>query len=383
MLLDALTAVIDELVCSEPASLADADTVIELHRQLDRLQAAVTRVTGAFDTEGGWQLDRARNAAQWIAVKCHRAQSMAKGEVALARAMRHLPEAEDAWSVGDISAEHVRILAKVRRPGLEARLAEDEATLVGHAKELTFHQFAKIVAYWAQCADPKGDEELFEDQQEQRRFHLSRSFGDMWFGDTVLDPIGGAIVDNEISRIEKEMFEADWSAAKERLGREPTVLELGRTPPQRRADALVEMAVRSATAPADGRRPAPLFTVVVGWETLKGRICELADGTVQSPAALIPWLDTAWLERVVFDGPSRVLDVGVTRRLFVGGTRRAIEVRDQYCFHEFCEVPACDCQADHIVPFEAGGPTSQDNGRMACGFHNRDRNRPPPETRPD
>jgi hypothetical protein len=121
----------------------------------------------------------------------------------------------------------------------------------------------------------------------------------------------------------------------------------------------------------------------VGWETLKGRICELADGTVLSPAALIPWLDTAWLERVVFDGPSRVLDVGVARRLFVGGTRRAIEVRDQYCFHEFCEVPACDCQADHIVAFEAGGPTSQDNGRMACGFHNRDRNRPPPETRPE
>ena len=47
-----------------------------------------------------------------------------------------------------------------------------------------------------------------------------------------------------------------------------------------RADALVEMAIRSRTVPADGRRPEPLFSVFVGFETFAGRICELANGTV-------------------------------------------------------------------------------------------------------
>ena len=43
--------------------------------------------------------------------------------------------------------------------------------------------------------------------------------------------------------------------------------EVSRSPAQRRADALVEMARRSATAPEGGRRPRPLAHIVVGYET--------------------------------------------------------------------------------------------------------------------
>jgi 5-methylcytosine-specific restriction endonuclease McrA len=44
-------------------------------------------------------------------------------------------------------------------------------------------------------------------------------------------------------------------------------------------------------------------------------------------------------------------------------------------FHEFCDAPADDCQVDHVIPYTAGGPTIQANGRLACGFHNRARHR--------
>jgi hypothetical protein len=127
------------------------------------------------------------------------------------------------------------------------------------------------------------------------------------------------------------------------------------------------------TAPKDGRRPEPLFTVLVDYETFSGRVCELANGTVVAPGALLPWLDGAYIERVVFDGPSRVIDVGVTRRLFTGATRRAIEVRDRECFQDFCDEPADRCQADHVEPYAWGGRTTQENGRLACGHHNRKR----------
>src|SRR5690606_14940061 len=138
-----------------------------------------------------------------------------------------------------------------------------------------------------------------------------------------------AIVADELTRLERRLFEGDWAQAKEALGREPVVTELQRTPAQRRADALVEMAARSKAMPPGARRPAPLFTVLVGWETLHGRICELADGTVLTPGALVPWLDRADLERAVFDSDSRPIDVSVTRRLFEGATRRGVEIRDQ------------------------------------------------------
>ena len=131
------------------------------------------------------------------------------------------------------------------------------------------------------------------------------------------------------------------------------------------------MARRSGTVAKDGRRPEPLFTVLVDYETFAGLMCQLADGTVVSPGSLLGWLDEAWVERIVFDGPSRVMDVGVTRRLFEGATRRAVQAMFPECFHTYCDVAAERCQIDHIEPYGAGGLTVSKNGRPGCGFHNR------------
>jgi 5-methylcytosine-specific restriction endonuclease McrA len=49
-------------------------------------------------------------------------------------------------------------------------------------------------------------------------------------------------------------------------------------------------------------------------------------------------------------------------------------VRDRECFHETCHDPPDRQQVDHIVEASRGGVTTQDNGRLACGFHNRLRN---------
>ncbi|HEY6472713.1 MAG TPA: HNH endonuclease signature motif containing protein, partial [Acidimicrobiales bacterium] len=181
--------------------------------------------------------------------------------------------------------------------------------------------------------------------------------------------------------------DADCAEAKERLGRRPRIDELARDAGQRRADALVEMATRSRSNPADGIRPAPLFSVFVGYETIHGRICELENGTVLHPSALSPWMDSAYFERAIFSLSNRI-DVSVRARLFTGGTRRAIELRDRICTHPHCYEPAESCQVDHIETYAEGGLTTQENGRLLCGFHNRLRNqreakgeqrqRPPP-----
>src|SRR5581483_1587024 len=112
----------------------------------------------------------------------------------------------------------------------------------------------------------------------------------------------GTIVNNELTRIEQQLFDADWAEARGRLGDDATIADLARTPAQRRADALVEMATRSATAPADGRRPEPLFSVFVDYETFAGRICELANGAVVTPGSVVGWLPQSWIERVCSTG---------------------------------------------------------------------------------
>ncbi|HUS60726.1 MAG TPA: HNH endonuclease, partial [Acidimicrobiales bacterium] len=46
-------------------------------------------------------------------------------------------------------------------------------------------------------------------------------------------------------------------------------------------------------------------------------------------------------------------------------------VVDGECFHDFCDEPAERCQIDHVTPSCEGGETTEDNGRVACAFHNR------------
>ncbi|HET9557627.1 MAG TPA: DUF222 domain-containing protein, partial [Actinomycetota bacterium] len=191
-----------------------------------------------------------------------------------------------------------------------------------------------------------------------------------------LTPTAKAEVRCELDRLERRLFEADWAAAKAVHGEAVTVAHLARTPAQRRHDALVEMARRSATAPAAGKRPKPLLTVVVGEDAFRN-ILEVADGTLISPATAADLLDEAVIETMLFDSPSRVLDVGAQRRFFTGALRRAIEIRDRTCFHPSCDEVPTRPEIDHIHEAAKGGETTQTNGRLGCGVHNRWRNQHP------
>ena len=136
--------------------------------------------------------------------------------------------------------------------------------------------FLRALAYWSQHADPDGAEDKAAAQHRARRVHLSCGFEGNWFLDGVLDPISGDIVSRALKSIEEELFAADWAEAKSRVGEGVCGGDLSRTPAQRRADALVEMARKAMAVPAGARLPEPLFTVLVGYETFKGRMCELA-----------------------------------------------------------------------------------------------------------
>jgi hypothetical protein len=379
-----LRAAIDELVASGP-SLSDPESIVQLQIERARLDAFVTAAVADFEASGEWAPSGARTAAAWITHECQIPKKDAARQVRRGRHCRHLPEFEAAWAAGEITADYIDLVASVRRRATEEALARDEAMLVEQAKELPYDDFARLMAYWEQHADPDGAEEDDMERRARRDVYLVESIAGTFLGRMTLDAISGAIVSAEHQRLEQELFEADWAQARAELGREPRLDELGRTSAQRRADALVEMATRSASAPADGRRPAPLFSVLVDYQTLSGRMCQLAQGagTVLTPGSLLPWLDEAYVERAVF-APGRRVECSVRARFFTGATRRAIELRDQVCQHPYCDRPVEQCQVDHIVEYSKGGLTTQENGRLLCAFHNRLRNqrrneRPPPD----
>ena len=180
----------------------------------------------------------------------------------------------------------------------------------------------------------------------------------MYFGRITLDPISGSIVSGELERIEQAMFEADWAAARAALDddRETCITDLVRSPdnaePMRSSRWRPEARWHRTTDAAD-----PLISVLVDYELLRGRVCELAEGTVIAPGSLLPWLNEAYLERVVF-APARRVEVS-DPPASSPGRPDVIELRDRERTHPYCDVPASSCQADHIIPFTAGGPTTR------------------------
>jgi hypothetical protein len=374
-----LRAAVDALVAlssGDRSALGDGASVVALSRELARLDAVACGQAAAFDASGEWAADGAHNSVSWVTARTRCPRCDARRRLRLGRAVASMGAIRALWLTGEVTGAHVEVLAAARVAGTEDLFARDEALLAGHAASLPFRHFERLVAHWGALAAPDDAEARAEARRARRGVWLSASLGGMWYANATLDPLSGEIVHDELTRLEQMLFDADWADAKARLGRTPLVGELARTATQRRADALVEMATRSAAAPAGQRRPGPLFTVLVGYETFAGRVCELASGTAITPGALAAWLDRAVIERVVFDGPSRVLDVG-HRRLFTGALRRAIQVRDRGCTHPLCDRPAQRCDIDHIIPAADGGPTTQTNGRLLCGYHNRLRNHTP------
>jgi Domain of unknown function (DUF222) len=345
----------------DPDTLTDSElqeSVVAVQRCRARLGAAAANLLSRWDHRGVWAGDRSRSAASRLARDTRTSVSTANVELRRARQLRTMPATADAVAAGELSLDHVDLLARANRPLREAVFADHEPILVAECAKLRFADATKLVAYWCQRADAEAIEADAERQQAAAHLHASTTIDGDVVITGVLDPLGGAVLTAELNRLERDLYLAD-----RRNG-------VVRSAAQRRAAALVEMAKRSATAPAAGRRPKPLFTVLLGDQSF-ARLCELANGKVVTPGALKPWLDDADLETILFDGPTTIISVS-PRRNFVGAIRRAIEVRDRHCQHPSgCDVPADRCDVDHIVPRAAGGQTSQFNGRIECTTHNR------------
>lgn len=277
---------------------------------------------------------------------------------------------------GELTVDHVRLLVDARHLCAEA-FSESEDRLVGLATTLPMSSFEKTITYWKHLHEPDAVEGDAAAAFERREAHASGSFEGTVVVDALLDPIGGAIFLRELERLEQELFEADWAEARARVGEAACAGDMLRSRQQRRADAMTVMAERSAAKPAGATEARVLLQVLVGHDSVD-RLCELSSGQVIAPGQLLGVLHRADVERVIFDGPSKVIDVGVRRRLFTGATRTAVKARHRQCFHPSCDIPAERCEIDHIVPFELGGLTTQDNGQSACRFHHRWKHRPSP-----
>jgi hypothetical protein len=359
----ALCAAVDAVLDADLGVLDDAavhDLMVGLQRVRARLAVASAGTLREWDQRRVWLNNGSRSPAHRYARETRSAVSTGRAELARAHALDDMPHARQAVLDGTLSLDHVELFLRARANRRQDLFAEHEAALVAECAKVPYFDAVRIVRHWTLQADAVLADEHGEGEPTSppSALHASRSLDDRLVINGELDPVDGEIVADELDRLTEQIRLADLAAGIER------------TPAQRRAAALVEMARRSKTAPAGGRRPQPLFTVIIGHSAFE-HLCELASGAVLPTGDLVPHLTDAMLESILFDGPTTVVGVS-QRRTFTGALRRAIQVRDRRCRHDSeCDIPATQCDIDHIIAWTRQGETSQFNGRSFCRAHNR------------
>ena len=373
--LDQLDEALDAVLALDPVTLGAADQqalAVGLMKAAHRLGAARAGAIDAWARSGVWSSNGARSPSVRLAREARCSVGTARVEVARARQLRAMPRTAAALAAGTLSPDHVRLLGAAKQPTRDDAFTKDEETLVGFCHTLTFENAQRAVDYWTQRVDAETVEAAATDVLERNSLYAVTSFDGRVLLQGELDPVGGTIVQTELERLAAALQLEDKQAG------------VTRTRSQRLAAALVTMAERSAARPDDAKRARALFRVTIGDESV-ARLCELGNGTVVTPGQLVPYLDRADLESILFDGPSTVISVS-RRRTFTGALREAIIARDRRCQHPSgCDEPADRCDIDHLVPYSHGGPTSQFNGDPGCPPHNRIpelRGNPPPPRPP-
>ncbi|MFN8035192.1 MAG: DUF222 domain-containing protein [Acidimicrobiia bacterium] len=357
-----LADTVDELAAEDLGALDAAElgrSLAELRHQIDSLEAEWHRRLGTFDRRGAYRSDEHRSAQSWLRSRCHMAHSTAHEHVRVARALRtHAPTAA-AFAAGDIGYRHVQVITRATA-GVGREAAErGEQILVEAARSLDPGRLRRVALHWQHALDPDVVADAAAALHARRRVHLSSTLHGAWLLDGLLDAEGGAIVATALDALMRPL-PGDT-----------------RTAPQRRADALVELARRQLDGgglPArGGERPHVLVTLDL--QTLVRRAgsvaAELAWGEPIDAETARRLACDAGVSRIITNGSSRPLDVGRRTPTVPPSIRRALITRDGGCTHPGCDRPPEWTDAHHRVHWADGGPTSLENLVLLCRTHHR------------
>ena len=385
------TAALAEILGEEANWLTDLeiDTGLGRVEQIQaRLDAVRLRLVHQAETRGLHAANGHRTVAGWQSAR-HRTKSAADRTVALtARRLVQMELVDQALSVGEILGSHASRLARACRPKVADLFQRDEEILIGFARKLCWKDFEIAVSQWELFADPTKAEGSEDKTWAERTLQLSK-VGDGYVLHVTTDLVTGEFWDKTLHRLERELFSNDWNQAEEFHGDNLSADVLARSNSQRRHDALNELLHLAMGTPAD-RTPEPEVVVMIDAVTLREEIERLTDpshsqptrngpggwfgerlsttlgGSPVSPAKALKLALRGHIRRVVFESKSIVIDASHKQRFFTGSMRRILEIRDRGCTQPGCDTKPWLCDADHITPYDKGGPTALTNAALLC-----------------
>ena len=336
------------------------DDLEELRRLGNCIDAEFTRRLHRFDKGGGYGATAALTAKAWLRWKCNFSPAAAADRVAVSRELERLSQAAQAFADGDFSYPHAAMIARTAEKLGEKMEANAETILVAAAKELDLARLHVVTVKLRHFMDPDSVREEANESHERRFLSLSQTLDGVFYLNGRLDAEGGATLQTALNA----------------LGGPPTV-EDKRTPRQRRADLLVELArqqLDGGTLPEVGGQ-RPHLAVTVSMATLANQPGSLAADLewaqpIPAEAARRLACDAA-VTPVFLGSESNQPRADKTTRVISGSQRKALVVRDKGCRFPGCDRPADWTDAHHLKHWADGGKTVIENLVLLCRRHHR------------
>jgi hypothetical protein len=312
------------------ASTINRVALAELRRDLDSLEAEYGRLAAGVDVS-------------WMAQATGSTVRRAQDHAAVGAALQVSPVLAEAVRAGEVALENVAVLSAVAgHPMFEA------SSLVGAAAVLTPPKLRAAVDQWRAVVDRAADETYERSCHRRRSLKFSTNLDGMVRVDGLFAAETGRVLRHALDN----------------LVRIHRLDETGRTPEQRRADALVELAAAYNAGTVTGGRERPQILVTINVEQLAGRAGGRAlldtGETITIDAARRLACD-ADIATVLLKGGSEILDFGRTHRVASAAQYKALVIRDGGCRFPGWDRPPGWTQAHHIVQWPDGGRTDLDN----------------------
>ncbi|MCI0688149.1 MAG: 13E12 repeat family protein, partial [Sporichthyaceae bacterium] len=333
----AVRAAVAGLVAADPKSLTSASRrvrIVELERLSAVLAAHQLACLEVFDAGGEARADGAASTQAWLCANTRVSPAQASAQVRLARRLDRYRLVAAALAAGELGVRHAEVVTRCLDEvaaglGDGVRAAEVERGLVAVARLADPLRLSRECARLRHQVAPEMATAADWNAHAARELSLSVTVAGMVAVSGTLDPLTGEAV-----------LAAVGSLAA------PSGPDDARSPGQRRADALGELARRQLAAgglPAAAGEPAQVL-VTVDLTTLEGR--------AGMDPALFSWVGPvsgelarrvacdAKVTRVITDGASQPLDLGRATRIVGSGLRKALWVRDRHCRYPGCTVRA-------------------------------------------
>jgi len=297
-------------------------------------------------------------AGSWISQICGMSVPSAADRVCAGEQLESLPRVAAALSRGEIGYQSASVICHLRDKLGDKGDCLDEEQWIGFARQHSIKDLNWIADHTRYALDPTGFERDSEENYEERFLHISEMNG-MYHLSGVIDPEGGAALKTAVDALAKRLGQDD-----------------GRTPRQRRADALTEIVYHAMD---EGRLPRrngvrPHITVTTTPEGLRGELgaaaSELQPGMLISSKTVQRLACDGTLSRVL-KADSVVVDVGRATRAISPAQRRGLRARYRGCCAPGCDRPINWTTPHHIEFWSRGGPNNLPNLLPLCYYHHR------------